>query len=77
MIPKKPAPDLIRGGRKKIMLKQEIEWDDDPKRIILLDTVRFGTELGSRGRIAGFGPRLELLSFEEAGGFKAKWKKSR
>jgi hypothetical protein len=35
MIPKKPAPHLMRGGtgfRKKIMLKQKLRRDDDSKK---------------------------------------------
>jgi hypothetical protein len=38
MIPKKPAPDLIRGGYRfsdKIMLK-EVERDGDSKKVIPL-----------------------------------------
>src|SRR5262245_1460759 len=35
MMPKKPAPDLIRGGYRfseKIMLQNELERDDDSKK---------------------------------------------
>src|SRR5882724_5040759 len=48
MIPKKPAPDLIRGGHRfseKIMLNRKVERDDDSKKS---DPALRDTNVGTR-----------------------------